>query len=164
MLIKSLTLGSLVLFGAGYYIVNILDCGVSVSCSALTSRGDAMFYGFGALAIVFVALILVPKAYSAWKEFAVWFLPPALAIFITYRDVGGFGNFLPYAENVFRFLAGAYIVCSLLVILWSFLSKKGKSIRETKPVFMPASPVARLAWYAYIALMVFYVIAHYFAS
>lgn len=160
---KLFTLASLIFSGVGYYVANIFDCGVSVTCFFLTYKGEAMFYGFGALTIIFALLLLVPKAYSAWKEFAVWFLPPALAIFITYRDVGGFGNFLPHADSVFRFLAGAYIVCSFLVILWSLLSKKGKGINETKPVFMPANPVLRSVWYVYIALMVFYVIAHYLA-
>ncbi len=88
------------------------------SCRELANNiGDPVFYGFTALAIVFVTLTFIPHAFTAWKKFAVWFVPLAALLFALYPYPGS-GDFMsPYPEQVFQWVSALYILISLAIIL-----------------------------------------------
>jgi hypothetical protein len=121
------TLASFALIGLGYVLSNSYQyklCSSSpeqgiydVSCSrTLTRIGDPLFYGAAALAIVFLVLLFVPKAFPIWKKFAIWFVPLATLIFILYQGPGAFDLFSPYPETVYRWVSGLYVAVSLLLV------------------------------------------------
>lgn len=70
----------------------------------------------GALAIVFLLLLLFPRAWKLWKKFAIWFIPLATLLFIFYPEPGSGDLFSPYPETVFKWVSGAYVVISLALI------------------------------------------------
>lgn len=133
---KKLTIFLAVLSAAasaiGYVLTNSIKFGICIANEIVTeascinfyeSIGDPLFFGMGALAIVFFVLIFVPKAWSAWKKFAVWFVPLAALLFIFYRDPGSMNLISPYAETVFTWVSGAYILISLVIIALASLKK-----------------------------------------
>ena len=72
---------SLIGFGVGFFLTNSYDfslCSANletntydVSCHILFERiGNPLFYGMGALAAVFLVLLVMPQAFPAWKKFA----------------------------------------------------------------------------------------------
>ena len=102
-------------------VTNVYD----VSCSILLKRiGDPLFYGAGALAIVFLALLYFKKAVPAWKKFAVWFVPLATLLFIFYPEPGAGDLFSPYPESVFKWVSGFYILISAIIVSYSVRTKR----------------------------------------
>ena len=96
-----------------------------VSCHSLFEHiGNQIYYGGGALALVFLVLLFVPQAFKAWKKFAVWFVPLATLLFIFYPEPGSGDLFAPYPETVYRWVSGAYVLLSLVII--AFASKVRK--------------------------------------
>lgn len=77
----------------------------------------------GALAIVFLALVFFTKAWGAWKKFAIWYVPIATFIFIFYKDPGSMNLISPYAETVFMWVSGIYVVASLAIIARASVKK-----------------------------------------
>jgi len=114
--ISALLLLSLIGFGVGYYILKIYNCGASIFCFFLLIKGAALYYGMGALSIVFLILLVFPKSSNSWKGFAWWFIPIAMLLFATYK---GSGYFSWDPERVFRWVSGLYILVSLIVIAQS---------------------------------------------
>jgi len=118
---------SLLLGGVGYYLTSSYEFGLciadaqsntfDVSCHRFYERlGDPLFYGGGALAIVFALLYAFPQTFSAWKKFAIWFIPLAALLFVFYPDPGS-GDFLsPMPEQLFQWVSGLFIVVSALII------------------------------------------------
>jgi hypothetical protein len=116
---------SLIGFGIGYVLTNSTIFNLCLHdqyvCRALLNRiGDPLFYGMGALAIVFFVLFFTPQAFSAWKKFAIWFVPLATLLFIFYPDPGSGDLFSPYPEQVFQLVSGLYVFISLAVIIWKY--------------------------------------------
>jgi hypothetical protein len=74
-----------------------------------------------AIAGVFVVLLLVPQAFSAWKKFAIWYVPLMFVYFAIYEN-GGFFS-IP-EESVYRFLSIVYAAISLAIVGWVALKKK----------------------------------------
>ena len=118
---------SLVGFGIGYILTNSIKYGLCIanaivfdaSCVNFYERvGDPLYYGMGALAIVFLVLLALPQAFSTWKKFAIWFVPLAALLFTIYPDPGSGDLFSPYPEQVFQWVSGFYILISLLIIGW----------------------------------------------
>lgn len=126
-LLICLLLGSLLLAGVGYYLTSSYEFGLcyadaqsnvfDVSCHRFYERlGDPLLYGGGALAIVFALLYAFPQTFSAWKKFAIWFVPLAALLFIFYPDPGS-GDFLsPMPEQLFQWVSVLFIVISALII------------------------------------------------
>ncbi|MDP1707354.1 MAG: hypothetical protein Q8L30_02265 [bacterium] len=115
---------SLIGFGTGYFLLKIYDCGYSIFCYNLVTKALATYYGMGALAIVFFVLLFAQYAFSAWKKFAVWFIPLAALLFIFYPDPSSGDLFSPYPEQVFQWVSGLYVFISLLIIIWKYLSTR----------------------------------------
>ena len=116
---------SLIGLGVGHYLSQIYECGYSVFCYNLFSRvGNPLFYGMGALALVFFILLFIPKAFPTWKKFAIWFVPLAALLFIFYPDPGSGDYFSPYPEQVFQWVSALYVLVSLIIIAYSAFSKK----------------------------------------
>lgn len=122
--------------GAGYLFTHNYDTGLcyrdletntfDVSCSDFFRQlGQPLYFGMAALAVVFTALFFVPQAWSAWKKFAVWFVPLATLLFIFYRDPGSGNLVSPYAETVYIWVSGLYIVVSLAIVVLN-VKKAGK--------------------------------------
>lgn len=120
-------LGSLVLSVVGWVLTNAYLLGFcyadfsantfDVSCNQnFYGIGSPLLYGGGALAIVSLVLIFVPKAWEAWKKFAIWFLPLATLLFIFYPEPGSGDLFSPYPETVYKWVSGAYILISAVII------------------------------------------------
>lgn len=83
--------------------------------------GDPLLYGMSALALIFLVLYFLPKAWDAWKKFALWFVPITAILFIVYPEPESWD--IPQ-EPVFKFISGVYVVVSLLIILYASLRKK----------------------------------------
>ena len=119
---------SLVGFIAGWVLKKSTEFGLCLisepTCiNNFTWVGDGLFYGMSALSVVFLILLFIPQAFSAWKKFAKWFIPIATLIFIFYPDPGSGDLFSPYPEQVFRFISVFYVIASIFVIFKS-LGKK----------------------------------------
>lgn len=114
---------SLVGFGVGYFLLKVYDCGYSIFCYDLVTKAFALFYGAGALAVVFFILLFTPRAFSAWKKFAVWFIPLAALLFIFYPEPGSGDLFSPYPEQVFQWVSGLYVLVSVVIIAIASLRK-----------------------------------------
>ena len=126
-----LFISSLIAFGVGYILTNSTQFGLCTHdeylCrGSLNNIGDPIFYGMGALSIVFLFLFLFPRAFRAWKKFAIWFVPLATLLFIFYPEPGAGDYFSPYPEAVFRWVSIIYIVISLLII--SIKTQKSKKV------------------------------------
>jgi hypothetical protein len=73
---------------------------------------------------VFLILLFVPRAFGAWKKFAIWFVPLAALLFAFYPDPGS-GDFLsPYPEQVFQWVSALYVLISLIIIAVSSFRQK----------------------------------------
>jgi len=110
--------------GLGVFLLKFYDCGNSVACYNLTTKAFALYYGMPALALVFLILLFIPQAFSAWKKFAIWFVPLAALLFAFYPDPGSGDLFSPYPEQIFRWVSGLYVVVSILIIATSALRQK----------------------------------------
>ena len=90
--------------------------------------GDPLFFGSIALSIIFLVLLFVPRAWSTWKKFALWFIPLAALLFSWYPDPGSGDYFSPYPEQVFQWVSAVYIGVSLGIISISLVNdwRKGK--------------------------------------
>jgi len=69
-------------FWSRYIFLNAYPFGLCVKYDPechrlLMDNGIRLFYGMGALALVFLILLFVPQAVSAWKKFAIWYVPIA---------------------------------------------------------------------------------------
>lgn len=142
--ILSLFFLSLVGSGTGYFLINSYTYNLcfrdlntltfDVSCSAFYERiGDPLFFGFLALSVIFLILLILPQAFRAWKKFAVWFVPLAALLFIFYPDPGSGDYFSPYPEQVFQWVSMVYIGASLGVIGVSLVNDWWKRKRH-KPL------------------------------
>ena len=123
---------SLISFGIGYVLTNSIKFGICISDGILQDAscinfyerlGDPIFYGMGALVLVFLVLLAMPQAFSAWKKFAIWFVPLATLLFIFYPDPGSGDLFSPYPEQVFQWISGLYILISVVIIAIASLRK-----------------------------------------
>jgi hypothetical protein len=103
-------------FGVGCYLKYFYDCGYSISCYHLHTVSNAIYYGMGALAIIFLVLLFLPSAYPAWKKFAIWFIPLAALLFIFYPEPGAGDLFAPYPVQIYQWVSGLYLIISLLII------------------------------------------------
>jgi hypothetical protein len=113
----------------GYVLTNSVKFGFctpdAYSCRDLLNKiGDPLLYGTGALVVVFVLLLLVPKAWSAWKKFAIWFVPIAALLFILYKGPGSGDLFSPDPEFVFKWVSILYVVINVGII--ALVALKGK--------------------------------------
>jgi hypothetical protein len=133
--ILTLLILSFVGLGVGYVLTNSYDFGIcyrdietntsDVSCHLSYERlGDPIFYGMGALSIVFLALLFAKKSFRAWKKFAIWFVPLATLLFIFYPDPGSGDYFSPAPEQLFQWVSILYIIISLIIITISRLKNK----------------------------------------
>lgn len=127
---------SLVGFAIGYVLTNSVKFGICLSNTVVTDAscinlyerlGDPLFYGMGALAIVSFVLLFTPRAFSAWKKFAVWFVPLAALLFIFYPEPGSGDLFSPYPEQVFQLVSGFYVLFSFVIIAWKHFSARRDS-------------------------------------
>jgi len=125
---RKITFGLLVLslvgWGIGVFLLKFYDCGNSIFCYNLTTRSFALYYGMPALALIFFILIFTQQAFSAWKKFAIWFIPLATLLFIFYPNPGSGDYFSPYPEQVFRWVSTLYVVISILVIAWGTIRQR----------------------------------------
>lgn len=123
----------------------------------LNKIGDPLFYGMGAFSIIFFALLMIPRAYRTWQRFAVWYLPFAISLFFFYRDPGSGDLFSPYPEQVYQWVAGIFVVLSLVVIAVG--AKFGKA-NDTSPLIRYT--FLRILWVLYVAYLVYSVAIHYY--
>jgi len=112
---------SLVGFGVGWVLKNSMRFGLCLvsepTCiNNLTWVGDGLYYGTGALSLIFLFLLFAPRAFPAWKKFAIWFVPLAMLLFIAYPEPGSGDFFSPYPEQVFRWVSALYVVVSVSII------------------------------------------------
>lgn len=106
-----------VLAFVGYYLSFLYECGYSVHCYNLVFHvGHPLFYGGGALAVVFVLLYIYPQAFNAWKKFAVWFVPLAALLFVFYPNPGSGDLLAPMPEQVFQWVSAVYVIVSGIIV------------------------------------------------
>ncbi len=148
----------------GYLFSNSFDLGLcfsnaesntfDVSChSFYENLGNPLLYGASTLAFVFLLLAFMPRAWRAWKMFAIWYLPLAICLFLFSRDPGS-GDFLtPYPETVYRWVGGIFVVISLIII---FANAKGQMPQTNKKDgALIGNRYLQILWYAYIALLLY---------
>ncbi len=128
---------SLVGFGVGYVLTNSIQFKICVVNKIITDAGcinfyerigNPLFYGMSALAFIFFILAFLPQAFSAWKKFAIWFIPLATLLFIFYQGPSAGDYFSPYPEQVFRWVSVVYVVVSIAIILVSSKNKKQSTL------------------------------------
>ena len=139
---KKVTLGfltlSLIGFAGGYLLTNSYDLGFcysdfetntfDVSCHEFFERvGNPLFYGMPALALVFLLLLFVPRAFPVWKKFAIWFIPLAMLLFVAYPEPGSGDYFSPYPEQVFQWVSAGYVFISLIIIAFAVRGRRSLS-------------------------------------
>lgn len=129
-IISLLFILSLIGLSVAYFILEIYNCGNSSFCFYLyTDLGRPLFYGMAALSLVFFILLFVPKAFSAWKKFAIWFVPLAALLFIIWPTSSGSGlgvapSFIgPSAMEVYQWVSALYVVVSIAIIATSTLKR-----------------------------------------
>ncbi len=118
-------------FLVGYVMTNSIQYGICTFTETVTDAtcinfydkvGDPLFYGFGALSLVLLALLAFPRATRPWwKYFAIWYIPLALALFIIWPEPrGGMGvvpSVLgPAPEAAFRWISGIFLVVSAGIV------------------------------------------------
>src|SRR3989344_3130174 len=121
---------SLVGLGVSYYIFQ-LDLQTSATGDLLLKLRDGLFYGMPALALIFLILLFLPRAFPAWKKFAIWFIPLATLLFIFYPDPGSGDYFSPYPEQVYKWVSILYVVISIGII--TFSASKPNATSSTLP-------------------------------
>lgn len=120
---------SLIGWGVGVFLLKFYDCGNSIFCYNLTTRSFALYYGMPALALVFFILIFTQQeAFSAWKKFAVWFIPLATLLFIFYPDPSSGDYFSPYPEQIFKWVSILYVIISILIIALKAIRQKSEKV------------------------------------
>lgn len=130
----SLLILSLFGLGIGYVFKNSTELGLCLvsepTCiNNFTWIGDGLFYGMSALALVFFILIFTQQeAFSAWKRFAVWFIPLATLLFIFYPDPGSGDYFSPYPEQIFKWVSILYVVISILIFALKSIRQKSEKV------------------------------------
>lgn len=110
---------SLIFLVIGFYLLKVYNCGYSISCYNLISISKALIYGMSALALVFLALLILPNAWPAWKKFAKWYIPIAALVFIFYQGPGAMDLFSPYPEQVYKWIGIIYVAVSAVIILFA---------------------------------------------
>lgn len=128
-IVSGLLIVSLLGFGIGLVLKSSIEfslCLISepTCINDLTWMGDALYYGAGALMLIFFILLFTPRAFSAWKKFAIWFVPLATLLFIFYPDPGSGDLFSPYPEQVFQWVSGLYVIISLIIIAWKYFATR----------------------------------------
>ena len=116
-------------WGVGFIFSNAISFGLCThdqySCrDVFNNIGDPLFYSMPALAFIFLILLFTPRAFPAWKKFAIWFVPLAALLFAFYPGPGGNDLFSPYPEQVFRWVSILYVIISILIIVRSSLRNK----------------------------------------
>lgn len=99
----------------GYLILHS-DLQPGTTGEALVRLGKGLFYGMGALTLVFIILLFIPRAFQAWKKFAIWFVPLAALLFVIYPEPSSGDFFSPYPEQVFQWVSALYILISVVII------------------------------------------------
>lgn len=120
---------SLIGLGVGYILTNSVVFGLcgsdAYTCRGLLNEiGDPLFYGMAVLAVVFFILIFIPRAFSAWWKFAIWYIPLAVLIFATIPAPRAWINVYPSPDSVYRWVSGIYLAVSMGLILMVSLKKK----------------------------------------
>ena len=119
-----LSLVSIVGTAIGYVLTNSIKYGICIaneivteaSCISFYERvGNALYFGIGALAVVFFVLLFVPKAFGAWKKFAIWFVPLAVILLAVYPEPSDW-DILPNPEVLAKWVSGIYVAISLVII------------------------------------------------
>ncbi|MGB3921981.1 MAG: hypothetical protein WBL19_01700 [Minisyncoccia bacterium] len=127
---------SIILLIVGYVFTNSIKFNICIVNETVTEAacinkferiGDPLFYGMGALTLVFLVLLSAQQAIPAWKKFAKWFIPLAALVFIFYSEPGSGNYFAPYPEQVFKWLSGLYVVISFWIIGRVVLNQKNPS-------------------------------------
>ena len=102
------------------------------SCLASSSLiGIKLFYPFLALIPIFLILFFIPRAVSAWKKFAVWYIP-IVGIFVALSSPGDAGWIIgPTYSQYVQGLGAIYLGSSLSIIGMALMNeqrkRKGKS-------------------------------------
>ena len=107
----------------GFLILNS-NLQASATGDFLVRLGKGLVYGMGALVLVFSVLFFIPRAFSAWKKFAIWFVPLAALLFIVYPEPGSGDYFSPYPEQVFQWVSAFYVLVSLTIIVIAALRRR----------------------------------------
>ena len=112
---------SVVVFAIGWILRDSINFGLCLVSepTCINNRtwiGNALYYGPGALSLVFVVLFFLPQAFPAWKKFAIWFVPLAALLFAVYPDPGSGDFFSPFLRQVFQWVSVLYVLISLVII------------------------------------------------
>ena len=115
----------------GYVLSNARQFGIcslnDPSCRALFDRiGEPILFGGIALSVVFFVLLFTHQyAFSAWKKFAVWYVPIAALIMAFYpTPPGNFIVFSPQPSTVVYYLSLIYVIASVVIIALQFFKQR----------------------------------------
>lgn len=147
---------SVIGFGIGHYLLSpYYNCGYSTYCSNLLDRSLSLYFSTRALAIVFAVLFIFPHAFKAWRNFALWFLPLAIDIFVSYTGPGrGYIDITPDSVTMFKWIGWVYVCISIVIIAFSVFNRKyGKEVtlkissKRQKIIFWSL-------WVLYVAILI----------
>ena len=100
------------------YLILQSDLYASATGDMLVKLGKSLFYATTAMSLVFLVLLFTPQAFTAWKKFAIWFVPLAAILFAVYPDPGSGDLFSPYPEQIFQWVSALYVIISISIITW----------------------------------------------
>jgi hypothetical protein len=124
-----LFLFSVLVFSTSFIFLNSIELSLckesEPSCIYnFTKIGNILFYGMGALTLVFFVLLFVPSGFSIWKKFATWFVPISILIFIFYPEPRSGDLFSPYPEQIYIWISMLYVIVSLVLIGMHFVRNR----------------------------------------
>ncbi len=140
-----LFLTSLVGTGVGYVFLYPIQFNLCVAdfatntfdTSCLTTAsyfGNIFFYPSITLALIFLVLLFIPRAVSAWRRFAVWgILVGILLLFSWSPNPGTLIDLGPTLQELVMFLSAIYLGASLGIISISLINSKRKQ-KGTAPL------------------------------
>lgn len=127
-----------------------------VSCHMFyESIGDPLFYGMGALTVIFGVSYLIPNSYRSWQRFAIWYLPLYVSLLVFY-DPGSGNLFSPSTITVYKWTSYVFAFLSILVILFN---ARSTSTSDTAPLIKPRW--LKMLWLLYIGWILYSVGTYY---
>jgi hypothetical protein len=131
----------------GYFFLHSYDCAPSISCEYLSEKFLALYYGAGALAVVFAVLVVLNKAVFTWGRFAVWIVPMGASFLLLYHP----NSWEPDARDVYRFFGTTYLIISFVLIAWNVLRRRVLNHTHKTKIIIPE--YLRRIWYLYIVIV-----------
>lgn len=124
-------MSGLLVFGWGYWLVNVRETGLCRSGIACLFKYNVyvdpfMFFSLSILATSLFLFFVTDAVFLKWLRFAVaWFSLTTIFIIMAPVYTGGFMGFGPTKESVSIWMASLFVIISLIKLIWDSRRLKG---------------------------------------